>query len=528
MEKVLNVAPYCRVSTDDEDQKNSYETQKSYFEAYINRNLKWRFVGMYADKGITGTSTKKRKDFKRMIKDAEDGKIDLIVTKEVSRFARNTLDSIFYTRKLKDLGIGVFFINDNINTLDPDSELRLTIMSSIAQEESRKISERVKWAQKRQMEKGVVFGNSIYGYNLADGKLTVNEEQAKIVRMIFSMYLDDGMGSHILCHELEDRGILSPSGDVRWKNVSILRMLKNEKYVGILKQKKEITLDFLSHKKVVNDGREDFVIIEDNHEPIVDIEVFEAVQKEIERRRKTTLNKSNHSNRYVWSGKIECAYCHSKFKRKVWNRKSSNPATVWQCSENIKYGTEKLNEQGLKIGCNCKSLYEKMLSEYLLSALKSVTKSKDRIIKEIKRDLKTVLESKPDNSQSISEIQSSINKIGSKKTRLIELYTDGTITRADFDKSNDQYNSQFEALNKDLDLLAIEDSKTEDLKERFNAINQAVEKIASFDQFSEEVCKKVLHKIVVHSRDKISVYLNGGNNDTPFFIPLPITPWGSR
>ena len=212
------IVAYCRVSTDQDDQLNSLENQKNFFERYINKNLEWRFCGLYVDEGISGTSTKKRKGFNNMIADAELGKFDMILTKEISRFARNTLDSIFYTRKLKSQGIGVLFMNDNINTLEPDAELRLTIMSSIAQEESRKTSDRVRWGQKRSMENGVVFGVSVYGYNLKDGKLTINENEAKIVRLVFDLYLNEGMGTYLLCKELENRGIPSPSGSPVWKN----------------------------------------------------------------------------------------------------------------------------------------------------------------------------------------------------------------------------------------------------------------------------------------------------------------------
>ena len=171
---MLNVAAYCRVSTDKSDQKNSFEGQKSYFESYIKSHRDWKLINIYADEGITGTSTKKRKEFNTMISDAKSGKINMIITKEVSRFARNTVDTLQYTRELKAAGVSVFFINDNINTMDNDGELRLTIMASIAQEESRKTSERVKWGQKRRMEQGVVFGRNILGYHLKNGVLTVN------------------------------------------------------------------------------------------------------------------------------------------------------------------------------------------------------------------------------------------------------------------------------------------------------------------------------------------------------------------
>ena len=176
------VAAYCRVSTENEDQANSFESQRRYFKQYIERNPSWELYGIFADEGISGTNTKKRKEFNRMVACAKDGEFDLVITKEISRFARNTLDSIYYTRELKKHGVGVIFLNDNINTLDGDAELRLAIMSSIAQEESRKTSERVKWGQKRQMERGVVFGRSMLGYDVKGGNMYVNEEGAEIVQ----------------------------------------------------------------------------------------------------------------------------------------------------------------------------------------------------------------------------------------------------------------------------------------------------------------------------------------------------------
>ena len=181
----MKVAAYCRVSTDKEDQINSFESQRKYFREYIERRPNWELYQIYADEGITGTTTKKRAAFNHMIADAQLHRFDLILTKEVSRFSRNILDTISYTRKLRRLGIGVVFMNDGINTLDPDSELRLSIMGSIAQEESRKTSSRVKWGQTRRMEQGVVFGRSMLGYDVRDGKMTINSQGASVVRLIF-------------------------------------------------------------------------------------------------------------------------------------------------------------------------------------------------------------------------------------------------------------------------------------------------------------------------------------------------------
>ena len=267
---MIKVASYCRVSTDRDDQANSFESQQRYFKEYIDRQPDWELYQVYADEGITGTSTKKRAAFNRMIADAHLGKFHLILTKEVSRFSRNILDTITYTRELKALGVGVLFMNDGISTLEPDAELRLSIMGSIAQEESRKTSTRVKWGQTRRMEQGVVFGRSLLGYDVKDGCLTVNPEGAEIVRLIFYKYGVEKKGTTVIARELREAGYRTHSGNVKWSNTHIVKILKNEKYVGDLVQKKTITPDYLSHAKKYNHGEEEFVIIRDHHEPIID------------------------------------------------------------------------------------------------------------------------------------------------------------------------------------------------------------------------------------------------------------------
>ena len=229
--KSLRVAAYCRVSTDRDDQANSFESQQRYFREYIARQPGWELAGIFADEGLSGTSTKKRLAFQRMIACARARMLDLIVTKEISRFARNTLDSIYYTRELKRLGIGVLFLSDNLYTLDGDAELRLTILASIAQEESRRTSERVKWGQKRRMEQGVVFGRDLLGYDVRGGVLIVNEPGAQIVRDIFRKFVNDGKGAHTIARELNEAGVPAARGGP-WRSSVILRILRNEKYKG--------------------------------------------------------------------------------------------------------------------------------------------------------------------------------------------------------------------------------------------------------------------------------------------------------
>ncbi len=307
--KALNekkrVAAYCRVSTDSEDQANSFESQQRYFRQYIEQRSDWVLYEIFADEGITGTNTKKRREFNRMIDCAKRGEFDLIITKEISRFARNTLDSIYYTRDLKKHGVGVIFMNDNINTLDGDAELRLAIMSSIAQEESRKTSERVKWGQKRRMEQGVVFGRSMLGYDIRCGKMYINQKGADIVRLIFHKFVDEGKGTHVIAKELCEEGI-APMHVKEWHSSVILRIIRNEKYCGDLVQKKTYTPDFLSHEKKYNMGQEEFIIIKNHHEPIISREIFMQANKILDERSLSQKEKNKYSRRYIFSGKIKC------------------------------------------------------------------------------------------------------------------------------------------------------------------------------------------------------------------------------
>lgn len=284
-EKKIYVAAYCRVSTDRGDQFHSFESQKRYFQEYIEHNSNYELYQIYADEGITGTNVKNRISFKMMIEDAKKGKFKLILTKEISRFARNLLDSIYYTRELKRHGVGVFFMNDNIYTMDSDAELRLAILATIAQEESRRTSERVKWGQKRRMEAGVVFGRSMLGYDVRDGKMSVNEKGAEVVRAIFRMYTEEDMGFAAIARALDSQRI-SPMYAKKWNGTVIMRILKNEKYIGDLVQKKTYTPDYLSHEKKYNRGAEALVVIRGHHAPIISRETFEKAAEKLSRRKR--------------------------------------------------------------------------------------------------------------------------------------------------------------------------------------------------------------------------------------------------
>jgi len=323
------VAAYCRVSTDSLDQAGSFENQKSFFEEYISRHEGWELFAIYADEGVTGTQAEKRDGFLQMLDDARRGLFDLIVTKEVSRFSRNLLDAVHYTRLLRRYGVGVIFLNDGISTLDGDAELRLGIMAAVAQEESRRTSERVRWGQLRRMEKGVVFGRSLLGYDVKGGALTVNAEGAALVRKIFDMFLNERMGVRAIARALTAQKIPTYSGGAEWSAATVLKILKNEKYCGDLVQRKTYTPDFLTHKKRRNRGEVPFVVLRDHHEAIIPREMWEAAQKELERRSARRVSGGGHGSRYALSGKITCEKCGAAFFARTRKNAAGEPYRRW-------------------------------------------------------------------------------------------------------------------------------------------------------------------------------------------------------
>ena len=361
----LRVAAYCRVSTDQSDQLHSLAAQQQYFAEYIAAHPAWENAGVWADEGISGTSTAKRRQFRALMAAAERGEIDLILTKEVSRFARNTVDTLAYTRKLREWGVGVLFLTDNIDTRAGEGEFRLTIMASVAQEESRKTSERVKWGQRRSMERGVVFGAAApYGYRLADGVLTVQEEQAEVVRRVYRLFLEDGRGTHVIARRLTEEGIPTPTAKGNaWSSTMVLRLLRNEKYCGDLLQKKTCTPDFLTHRKVRNCGQEEPVYLRDHHTPIISRAQFEAAQSELARRSRTHIR---HSARYWCSGKVRCGVCGRALTPRRSVRKDGSVHIRWSCR-----------------GCRGSAVRDDVLRGCVSLALRSLPLDTNRLIRRL-------------------------------------------------------------------------------------------------------------------------------------------------
>jgi len=392
-------AAYARVSTDSDEQMNSYYAQVDYYTKYIHSNDEWEFAGIYTDEGITGTNTKRRKGFKELVVDALAGKVDLIVTKSVARFARNTVDTLSTVRQLKEHGVEVYFEKENIWTFDGKGELLLTIMSSLAQEESRSISENVTWGQRKRMADGKVTMpyKRFLGYAKGEnGEPVVVEEEAETVRFIYGAFLA-GYSFREIANQLTTSDALSPGGSQKWSVSTVKSILQNEKYKGDALLQKSFTVDFLTKKTKVNEGEVPQYYVENSHPAIIDPATFDLVQSEIERRR-TTGNHPIKDNPF--SGKIICGECGGYYGSKVWHSSSKYRRVVWQCNEKYKakggaigktdrigvidgktvVGKNTVSKQSKHANCNTPHLYEQTIKAAFVKALNRLIEDKDQYL----------------------------------------------------------------------------------------------------------------------------------------------------
>ena len=467
------VAGYARVSTDSEEQFTSYEAQVDYYTNYIKSRDDWEFVKVYTDEGISGTNTKKREGFKNMIKDALDEKIDLIITKSVSRFARNTVDSLTTVRQLKEKGIEIYFEKENIWTLDSKGELLITIMSSLAQEESRSISENVTWGQRKRFADGKVCVpfKHFLGYDRGqDGNLVLNEKEAVIVRRIFSMFLQ-GMTPYGIASQLTADGILSPGKKEKWNATTVKRMLSNEKYKGDALLQKSYTVDFLTKKKKVNEGEIPQYYVENNHEAIIEPAVFEMVQRELERRQP---GHNRHSGVHMFSGKIKCGECGSWYGSKVWHSNSKYRRMIWQC--NHKFNKDEK--------CKTPHLDEETIKTFFISAVNKLLSEKEEIFENFQLLKDTVFDT-TDLEKEQTELQSEIEVIA-------EMIQKAISDNAHFALNQEEYQERYNGLADRFDLAKarhtavteeIADKKTRlgTMNDFLNSLRKQEDLITEFD-----------------------------------------------
>lgn len=462
----LKVTFYARVSTDKDEQIHSLESQVSYFEDYIKKNSNWSFISGYIDEGISGTSIKKRENFIQMIKDAKDNKFDLILTKEISRFSRNTIDSIKYTQDLLQYGVGVYFLNDNINTILPDSELRLTIMASVAQDEVRKLSERVSFGMKRSIEKGVVLGcSNIYGYTKNKGRLIIDETQAEMIRFIYDNYANTSISLTSLSRLLFKNNYLNTKGN-KVDIMVIQRIIANPKYKGYYCGNKTKIVDYRTKlKQKLNQS--DWKVYKDfeNVPPLVSEELWERANKKLKKIKDSFKNRNQDTkvfqNRYTYSGKIFCKTHDSSYHRSSSGARSKNPA--WECSI--------YRKKGIK-GCSNSKLFEYQLDKFFNNFINI----DNEIISNLLGYYKLYLDK---NDLNISK---KISNIEIKKNKLLDLYIESKISKKDFLIKKEELEHEVkENINKEKTINKLDIIKSELIKSSnlcFNEIfNSLIDKI---------------------------------------------------
>lgn len=466
-ERALRVAAYCRVSTEKEDQRNSLAAQQTFFRSYIQQRPEWELVGIFADEGLSGTSVRRRPQFTEMLRRAMGGEIDLIVTKEVSRFARNTVDTLQITRQLKNRGVRVLFLNDNIDTGDNDGEFRLTIMASVAQEESRKVSERTRWGQLQAMRRGVVFGNnSIYGYQLKNGALTVELEQAAVVKLIYHKFLVEWKGTHTIARELTLEGVhppLRPAGG--WSSTMVLRILRNEKYCGDLLQKKFVTTDHLTHRKVMNHGEEEQFCLRNHHEAIISREEFQKVQVELAKRAGMVQEKRRFSARYWYSGKIKCGCCGKSFICKRTRRANGGEYIRFVCRGHLD-GTGE---------CTMRAVNGLVIFAVARHVLSQLPLNGTGLIDQLMEDLKALRNAGDDGIRELAKIERELERQMNRKDRALEAWLDGTLSQMDMTRLVSRCEEEMSRLNQHAEKLESRRVGTQRAEEWFQETRALLE-----------------------------------------------------
>ena len=497
------VAIYARVSTEHEAQISALENQVQYYDDLLSRHPEWKLYKQYIDEGITGTSVNKRKSFMEMMRDAQDGCFDLIVTREVSRFARNTLDTLQETRKLRRMGVEVYFTEDNIWTMnDEDGELRLTIMATLAQNESKKTSIRVKAGQRISFQNGVLYGNgNILGYNRVGKDLIINPEQAETVRMIFDLYLQ-GNGSRKISYELEKRGRLTSRGGTHWDPANVSRILRNPFYSGTIVYRKEFVPDYLEQKAKKNRGEVENIIVEGKHQPIVTKEEFEAVQKRMNENSVQAKERAyGHGvSDNIWCKKLKCS-CGSNFNRKAWNKtKKSGTVFGYQCYAQKKYGSiatrrkKGLSTEGF---CDSPMFQEWKLELMIKKILEFFWEDKKKIMaianELLERDLQDGC-----NEEALGKekrLTGKLNNVNAKIDNLVEMRINNDITREFFLKRKAELENEAEEIKKQIEAVVggIKASEA-DVRSKVEMLRFALEH--NFDIAGTEVPESIIDVLV--------------------------------
>ncbi len=486
----LRVTFYARVSTEKDEQINSLENQVQYYTQFIQEKPSWTYVQGYIDEGISGTSTKKRDSFLRMITDAKAGRFDFIITKEISRFSRSTLDSIKYTQELLEHDVGVLFQNDNINTLDSDSEFRLVVMAGVSQDEVRKLSERLKFGFRQAIKNGHVLGNDqLWGYDKKDCVLTINEEEARVVRRIFDLYANQQMGIRRISQMLYDEGFTSRQGGP-FNVLTIRHILCNPKYKGWYCANKSQTVDYRSKRKIFLEEDEWIMYPDPSIPAIVTEELWDRANALYKRRSQQMRQHQSGAafhNRYPYSGKIICEEHGTSFHRQVL-KSAKGDKEVWQCRV--------YRDKG-RAACSAPQLYTAELDRIMADIFNQLARNKQAIIDAVLAVLQAVPD-EHDYAQDLRRMEEELSAIQAKKDRLLEMSIEGVITMAEFKQRNDGFNQQVQTLEEKRTALQLEAEKGRRTTGQLEGIRIALEEELSFQ-------KNINSALVITILDKITV-----------------------
>ena len=486
----LRVTFYARVSTDKDEQLNSLENQIQYYTDLIQSKVSWTYIPGYIDEGISGTSTKKRDSFLQMIEDAKAGRFDFIITKEISRFSRSTLDSIQYTQELLEHNVGVLFQNDNINTLDPDSEFRLVVMAGVAQDEVRKLSERLKFGFRQAIKNGHVLGNDkLWGYDKKDCILTINESESKAVRRIFDLYANQKMGIRRISQKLYDEGFTSRRGNA-FNVLTIRHILENPKYKGWYCANKSQTVDYRSKRKIFLEEDEWIMYPDPSIPAIVSEELWDRANALYKRRRQQMLSHQNAAefhNRYPYSGKIICEEHGTSFHRQV--RKSmKGEKEAWQCRVYRNRG---------RAGCSAPQLLTEELDQIMARIFDQLAQDKQAIVEAVVKIIRSV-PNELDYQQDIRRIAEEISAIIWKKDRLLEMSIERALSTTEFKQRNERFNQQLQELERQKRSLELEKDKSKISVDQLSKIKTALEEEITFQNgINSALVTTILDHIVV-------------------------------
>ena len=491
--KKLRVAAYCRVSTETEEQNSSYEVQVAHYTEFIKKNTEWEFAGIFADDGISGTNTKKRDEFNRMIAECMEGNIDMVITKSISRFARNTLDCLQYIRQLKDKNISVYFEKENINTMDAKGEVLLTIMASLAQQESQSLSQNVKLGLQYRYQQGKVQVNHkrFMGYTKdEDGNLIIVPEEAEIIKRIYREYLE-GQSLVGIGRGLEKDGIFTAAGKPRWRPETIKKILLNEKYIGDALLQKTFTVDFLTKKRVKNEGHVPQYYVENSHEAIIPKELFLQTQEELHRRSNiytgADKNKRIYSSKYALSTITFCGDCGDIYRRVYWNI-HGRKEFVWRCVTRI--------EQGPEV-CKNRTVKEAELYDAVMTAINRLLAGGDNMIRILEENIHAIIGDTTE--YKISEINTMLEE---KQKELISLANKGK----DFESLADE----IEELREKRQTLLVEDASLSGENER---INELIEFIRTNKYrtllYDDTLVRKIIQNVTVYDDHFVVCFKSG-------------------